>query len=213
MFDLVLRQLDASISIQHYTILRSDIKPGRSSHEQKITLFIKDDEETFQLMDVLFFSGINPYYQPWIELIYSFDFTLISKNLSLQFFDSLVEKRILELFCTCLPNSAKIFVSYEPDDETRIGLMHNIPEVITRLGFLLFSFDFTWFKDWYFPEGGFEGGQKLQGEKAIDDAHRSIQLHNLYTQVCDFVSSKTHSSSLSSIEKKAFERGKSLLES
>lgn len=49
------------------------------------------------------------------------------------------------------------------------------PEVITHLGFLLFNNGCTWFKEWFLPEGGFEGGQKLQGEKPVS----SIQKANL----------------------------------
>jgi hypothetical protein len=33
----------------------------------------------------------------------------------------------------------------------------------------LFRRGFTWFKDWYFPEGFMEGDQKLQAEKPIDE--------------------------------------------
>ena len=210
MFDHLLNDLNTGISIQNYRIYRSKIQPGRTSHEKRITVFIHKNEKTYELMDALLFSGIKPWYQPWIELIYPYDFSMIAKTLSLHFFDSILEKKVLNLFCTSLSYSAKIFVSYEQDDETRTGLMMHIPEVITRLGFLLYSFGFTWYKDWYFPEGGFEGGQKLQGEKPLDEHHKNRQMDKLYSQVSDFVFSKTNEIS-SSVERKAINRGKKIL--
>jgi len=32
---------------------------------------------------------------------------------------------------------------------------------------------FRWFKDWYYPEGGREGGTKLQGTLPLDDERRA----------------------------------------
>jgi hypothetical protein len=50
---------------------------------------------------------------------------------------------------------------------TQVGLLAGIPPLATPLGALLFEVGCgDSFKDWYFPEGGQEGGRKLQGNKA-----------------------------------------------
>ena len=39
--------------------------------------------------------------------------------------------------------------------------------IATRLGYQLYKRGFTWFKVWYYPEGFYEGGQKIQAEKPV----------------------------------------------
>jgi hypothetical protein len=43
----------------------------------------------------------------------------------------------------------------------------------TPLGLALLRADCPWFKDWYFPEGGRDGGTKLQGALLLDEQRRS----------------------------------------
>jgi hypothetical protein len=71
-----------------------------------------------------------------------------------------------------IPPGGHLSVEYENPlwRETQKGLLAGIPPLATPLGGLLFdggSGDS--FKDWYFPEGGQEGGRKLQGNKAYTD--------------------------------------------
>lgn len=63
-----------------------------------------------------------------------------------------------------------------------------LPTVTTRLGFELFKRDFTWFKDWYFPEGFREGSEKLQAEKPIDEEHRLFHLENIEKELEELMS-------------------------
>ncbi len=126
------------------------------------------------------------------------------------YFDSAIEKTLIQLFCNSLPAAGKIFVSYDTDDETRKGLMVNVPEVITRLGFLLFNNGCTWFKDWYFPEGGFEGGQKLQGKKPVSSIQKGDQLKKLHSEINRYLSSKKTIQTHTPIEKKAINRGRKM---
>ena len=63
-------------------------------------------------------------------------------------------------------------VEYEKElwRTTQTGLLAGIPPLATPLGALLFEVGCgDSFKDWYFPEGGQEGGRKLQGNKAYTD--------------------------------------------
>ena len=53
------------------------------------------------------------------------------------------------------------------------ALAAHVPPLATPLGALLYSAGCgDAFRDWYTPEGGREGGRKLQGFRAIDDAQR-----------------------------------------
>ena len=54
--------------------------------------------------------------------------------------------------------------------ETQLGLLAGIPPLATRMGAMLYDIGCgDSFKDWYFPEGGQEGGRKLQGNRAYTD--------------------------------------------
>ena len=71
-----------------------------------------------------------------------------------------------------IPPGGHLTVEYEkaPWRSTQNGLLAGIPPLATPLGALLFDAGSgDSFKDWYFPEGGQEGGRKLQGNKAYTD--------------------------------------------
>jgi hypothetical protein len=72
-----------------------------------------------------------------------------------------------------IPVGGHIMVDYEspPWAETERGLLAGIPPLATPLGALLYQSGCGGsFKDWYFPEGGQEGGRKLQGNKPFTEA-------------------------------------------
>jgi hypothetical protein len=56
---------------------------------------------------------------------------------------------------------------------TQEALRRGVPPLATPIGELLFHAD-CWLgiRDWYIPEGGREGHRKLQGNKALNAAHR-----------------------------------------
>lgn len=43
------------------------------------------------------------------------------------------------------------------------------------------------FKDWYFPEGGNEGAQKLQGEKPLNEKLKNKHLIKIRDEVLSFL--------------------------
>lgn len=90
------------------------------------------------------------------------------------------------------------------------GLQSGFPPATTRLGFKLFENGFTWFKDWYFPEGFMEGGQKLQGEKTSDMESKNRQLIQILKEIKSFLE-KTHLSREHHHERNALERAKKIL--
>lgn len=211
MFKHLHQTLSKGIPIGKNLCCLNTVEPGRSSIEARATILLKNGDISIDIMDVFFFSGIKPWYHPWIELVYPYEFISEEGELSLSYYDSIVERRLIRLFCDSLSSAGKIFVSYESDDETRKGLMISIPPVITRIGFLLYSCGCTWYKDWYFAEGGLEGTQKLQGEKPFNESHKNRQLDVLQRQVSEFIMRKTKSDFVSYYEKNAIKRGKKLL--
>jgi hypothetical protein len=64
-----------------------------------------------------------------------------------------------------------IMVGYERD-ETERALRRKVPPPATPLGLAMLRAGVRWFKDWYYPEGGREGGTKLQGTLPLDDDRR-----------------------------------------
>jgi hypothetical protein len=66
---------------------------------------------------------------------------------------------------------ASVMVAYE-GDATERALRRKVPPAATPLGLALLAAGCRWFKDWYFPEGGREGGTKLQGTLPLDDGRR-----------------------------------------
>jgi hypothetical protein len=81
-----------------------------------------------------------------------------------------------------LPPGGYLMLGYG-DDETERGLKRRFPPVVTPLGKALFDAGATWFKDWYYPEGGLEGGMKLQGNKPVSDAARAANLADIEREV------------------------------
>lgn len=71
-----------------------------------------------------------------------------------------------------IPCGGHLMVEYEKTmwSETQLGLLAGIPPLATPMGALLHRLGCgDSYKDWYFPEGGQEGGRKLQGNKAFTD--------------------------------------------
>lgn len=75
-----------------------------------------------------------------------------------------------------------MFVEYEWDHVTIRELEFGIPPALSRLGYKLLVRGFTWFKDWYYPEGFMEGGRKLQAEKPTKPDHARENLKAITLQ-------------------------------
>jgi hypothetical protein len=132
------------------------------------------------------YVGQKPYYRPWVELFCINHRPKVGGNFDYR--DSKIERSLLDAFTRPLGPGGKIFVEYYFDKETAYGLCCGFPVAVTRQGHLLFELGFTWFKDWYFSEGGHEGGQKLQGEKPLSDACRCTHLWKIRSEIESFLS-------------------------
>ncbi|MFN3871326.1 MAG: DUF1122 family protein, partial [Aquificaceae bacterium] len=128
---------------KHFNL--SKVEVGRFIEEENITL----EKEGKRLLYIKAFYGRRPYWKEWVELF----------NIEPEFFGSTWEK---ELYGIISKYFRRVFVEYYEDKETLLELKRGKPPEETRLGSILKSLGYTYFKDWYYPEGWMEGGYKLQ---------------------------------------------------
>ncbi len=94
-----------------------------------------------------------------------------------------------------IPPNGRLMIAYEAFHrsspllaETSECLSRGFPPLATPIGELLFYAD-CWLniRDWYIPEGGREGNRKLQGNKALDVAHRQQRAEEAFRQLRHFL--------------------------
>jgi len=134
-----------------------EIKKGRFIEEVVISVyFTKESEEEF-LMYIKLFKGRGEFYKAWLEMYSINEF----------FFISVLENEFLNIINSILNEGEILYIEYIKDKETYYELNIGIPVTLSRLGFKLFKLGFYLLKDWYFPEGFFEGNPKLQAQKPL----------------------------------------------
>lgn len=181
MSDLI-STLYGGVEFDGFTLKIGELKEGRIMGHRYASLYVVSKEHKSFLMVLGIYEGKPPYYLPWIEW-----FSIDPSALADKFFGSEVEKDLLELCASKLPEGGKLFVEYSEDEETGKELNFGVPPPVTRMGFLMLYRGFTWFKDWYFPEGFNEGGQKLQGEKPLDRERRDAHMEVIRREVEGFM--------------------------
>ncbi len=205
----IVNNLIKGLKIDSYVIFSDNPARGRFKEESDLNIFIKNKNFTDNLFHLKFYMGIKPYYHPWIEV------TNINKTINLdkkiKYFDSEIEVFMLKLVSNYISNGEKVYIEYSNDIETSFGLTYNFPPAITRLGNKLFKLDFTWFKDWYFPEGGNEGGQKLQGEKPLDGQSKNRHLKKIKLEINNFLNENNKFDKNNNFYTNAVSRGKNVL--
>jgi hypothetical protein len=77
-------------------------------------------------------------------------------------------------------------VGYQ-DDDTERALRRRVPPAATPFGLAMLGAGCRWFKDWYFPEGGREGGTKLQGTLPLDEQPRNQAEEELAAELRAFL--------------------------
>ncbi|UCG29135.1 MAG: DUF1122 family protein [candidate division WOR-3 bacterium] len=178
--------LNSGISVNGAVIKIHSIVQGRFREEQNVRLHYQSHEGEEYLLYVKIFHGRPPEYLPWVEL-YGMNTHICVDGKPVVYFDSAFEDTILHTFSKNLRPGARIFVEYLDDIETREQLRRGFPAVLSRLGYKMFKLGYTWFKDWYFPEGYLEGTQKLQAETALNQNHRSSHLKAIADDVSRFM--------------------------
>jgi len=160
-------------------------KKGRFREEANYELYLGTEAGTLFLV-LKCFAGRPPHYARWIEV-----FSVLPKidvgGCKILFAGSELETLLLDLLAKELEGGEALFVEYAYDPETSKLLKLGAPPVVTRLGFLLLQLGFTWFKDWYFPEGFMEGSPKLQCEKPVNEEARLKHLAKLKEEVTAFI--------------------------
>lgn len=122
--------------------------PGRAAGEERVV--IADRAGGRVVARGLWFAGRRASgLRPWADLVVS-------------------DPAVLPEVAAALGPGASLMVAYE-SDETERALRRRVPSAATPLGLALLRAGCRWFKDWYFPEGGREGGTKLQGTLPLDE--------------------------------------------
>lgn len=170
---LAVERLSKGVPTERLLLRARNKFKGRLAEEENLDVYAGRD----RLLSAKFFYGRKPYYFPWVELF----------TVNPTFFGSHFEPHLLRLISANIGQGGRIFVEYEGDDETREGLISGIPAPATRLGYLLFIEGFTWFKDWYFAEGFYEGDIKLQGEKPTDRNSKKKHHKEIKNEMKEFI--------------------------
>jgi hypothetical protein len=140
-------------------------RPGRTAGEERVVVATDDGRPAGH---GLWFGG-NPAagLHPWADLV-------------------VTEPAILPEIARALGEGASLMVGYE-DDDTERALRRRVPPAATPLGLAMLRAGCRWFKDWYFPEGGREGGTKLQGTLPLDNQRRNQAERELVAELRAFL--------------------------
>lgn len=157
-------------------IVKGRIWRGRFPEEYNIEAIVESIECRGPLFHVKVFTGRPPYYKPWVEI-----HSILSSACGVTF-GGMVEDAVLDLLSAHASPGGRVFVEYEWDPVTIKELESGIPPALSRLGYKLLVRGFTWFKDWYYPEGFMEGGRKLQAEKPTTPEHAREHLKAIALQ-------------------------------
>lgn len=113
-----------------------------------------------------------------------------------------LDRQLFARLGALIPPNGRLMVAYEAFHvdapilrETFEGLRRGVPPLATPLGELLYHAD-CWLRirDWYIPEGGREGHRKLQGNRALDEAHRQRRAEEAVQELLDFLESSVSTS-------------------
>ncbi|HEV3474282.1 MAG TPA: DUF1122 family protein [Actinomycetota bacterium] len=96
------------------------------------------------------------------------------------------DRQVLAEVARAVGPGGSVMVAYEGDDTER-ALRRKVPPQATPLGLDMLRAGCRWFKDWYYPEGGREGGTKLQGTLPLDDDRRRRAERDLSEELDAFI--------------------------
>jgi hypothetical protein len=161
-----------------YTLHINSISRGRFIEETNFELYLKTLEGEISVNPVVkgkYFSGRGDFYKPWLEISYD-KLVKFSSSKIVDISESGLDEKMFRYLSALLHPGAHIMVVYLNHEETRKGLEQGVPAPATPIGYLLWKSGFTWFKDWYFAEGFWEGDVKLQGNKPLNEEIRREDL-------------------------------------
>ena len=126
-------------------------RPGRTAGEERVIIATGEGKPAAH--GLWFTARPNSGLRAWADLIVS-------------------DLAVLPEIAGALDPGSSLMVAYE-GDETEAALRRRVPPAATPLGLAMLRAGCRWFKDWYFPEGGREGGTKLQCTLPLDDDRRA----------------------------------------
>ena len=179
----VVRKVSEGIDVDGIRICVKNVSRRGLKGVLTFDVYRQDELGEEHLLCIAAFTGRKPHYRPWIEIFCIQNGFGSGKN----YYSSAVEDAVLRLFSSSLGPGGKVYIEYYNDSETSCGLAAGFPPQVTRQGYKLFALGFTWFKDWYFSEGGHEGGQKLQGEMPLDEDARIKHMKSIKREVEAFL--------------------------
>lgn len=188
-------------TLGEFSIDLQNVLRGRFPNETRFDLFLKRDED-LSLSPIIrgtFFPG-EGYYSPWLEIYFRKKGQVGLSTIDLQ--EKQLDVTLFTYLSELLPPGSHMMVSYSNHETTHKALQRGFPPPTTYLGFLLWKAGCTWFKDWYFPEGGKEGGFKLQGNKAPHEEGRNRQILKMKKEMKNFLKRETNKSNVSKNAKK-----------
>lgn len=186
MVEEILSVLEEGVNVDDSILSCGERYEGRLNRQYYTDVFLESVDEKADLMHLSVYLGKPPHYKPWVEL-FGIESEIEFSDEKMSYYGSEVEEKLLDLIAENLPPGGKVYIEYKRDEETQFGLVRGFHVPVTRLGNELFNRGFTWFKDWYFPEGFNEGGEKLQGEKPIDEEHREDHLVRIDKEIEEFL--------------------------
>lgn len=190
-FEEILEVFRRGINTPYGVIKLNRLKKGRFAEEFNLDLSL--DGESLLTMKI--FLGRAPYYGEWVEL---FGIRPVIKK-GYPFFGSEAERLLLSFVSDYF---SKVFVEYYEDKETARELQRGVPPALSRLGFELLKLGFTYFRDWYIPEGLMEGGHKIQAEKPKNEEVRRKHIKGILEEFENFTKRCTEKELIEKIERR-----------
>jgi hypothetical protein len=149
-------------------VLFLERRPGRAAGEERVVIAT---EEGRPAASGLWFAGRpGAGIRPWVDL-------------------EVTDPSILPEIAEAVGPGGSLMVRYE-GDETERALRRRVPPAATELGLEMLRAGVRWFKDWYCPEGGREGGTKLQGTLPLDNDRKQQAETKLKEELEGYLNSK-----------------------
>jgi len=206
----IVGELVNGLSLEPAKVYACRVRRGRFAEEVALDICLEAGGEVDRLCFVKVFYG-RGFYRRWVE-VFNVMSSARAGGFSVRFYESEVEDWILDAASRWLGPGEVLYVEYVGDDETRKQLERGYPVPASRLGFKMLVRGFTWFKDWYYPEGFMEGNPKIQGVKPLNEEHRRRNLEEIRAEVESFIASVESRRPIDEVEEKAYMRAKKVLE-
>lgn len=180
-----------------FTLLLGEVRRLRRTGWTGFTLLLRGPggrEPGVPVIEGIHSAGGKDGIRAWMDLIYRSDaFSAASGGAARRdpMGSGRPDRRLFACLGEAIPPGGHLMLSYEeefpPHRATLRSLAIGIPPALTPLGLLMVSAGFQFIKDWYLPEGGFEGPRKLWGEKAPDARWGRVLLERTAAQVTAFL--------------------------